>query len=146
MTLRKLTRQAAHYLLIDGVLYKRGFSLPLLKCLTLEDAEYVLREIHEGICGSDTGARTLMAKTIRQGYNWPSIGKDTKDFIRKCDNCQRYADIIWQPTENLTPISSPWPFSQWGIDLIGTVPIRKGQTRFAMIAVDYFTKWQKLNH
>ena len=36
---------------------------------------------------------------------------------------------------------SPWPFAQWGIDLVGPLPTGKGQVRFAVIAVDYFTIW-----
>ena len=44
-------------------------------------------------------------------------------------------------TEWQTPIISPWPFTQWGIDLIGTLPMAKGQVKFAIVAVDYFTKW-----
>ena len=43
---RKVRLRATRYLVVDGELYKRGFSLPLLKCLALADANYVLREIH----------------------------------------------------------------------------------------------------
>ncbi|CAL2230452.1 unnamed protein product [Prunus armeniaca] len=38
---------------------------------------------------------------------------------------------------------SPWPFAQWGLDLIGTMPQGKGQIKFAVVSVDYFTKWVK---
>lgn len=40
----------------------------------------------------------------------------------------------------LTPMSSPWPFAQWGIDLIGPLPMAKGQVRYVIVAVNYFTK------
>ncbi|CAL9012013.1 unnamed protein product [Prunus brigantina] len=36
---------------------------------------------------------------------------------------------------------SPWPFAQWGLDLIGPMPEGKGQVKYAVIAVDNFTKW-----
>ena len=36
---------------------------------------------------------------------------------------------------------SPWPFSIWGIDLIGPLPTAKSGIRYAIVAVDYFTKW-----
>ena len=52
----RLTRFTIHW----GTLYKRGFSTPILKCLGNEDANYVLREVHEGICGNHIGARTLV--------------------------------------------------------------------------------------
>ena len=38
-------------------------------------------------------------------------------------------------------ITSPWPFSQWGIDIVSSLPIGKGQVKFLLAAIDYFTKW-----
>nr|KYP32931.1 Pol polyprotein [Cajanus cajan] len=36
---------------------------------------------------------------------------------------------------------SPWPFAQWGIDILGPFPPVKGQLKFLLVAIDYFTKW-----
>ena len=44
---RKLRIKAAKYVLIDEMLYKRGFSQPYLRCLSLDKSNYVLREVHE---------------------------------------------------------------------------------------------------
>ncbi|KAK6144267.1 hypothetical protein DH2020_021087 [Rehmannia glutinosa] len=44
---RTLRTQAARFTLIDDVLYKRGYSVPLLRCLSETDADYVFREVHE---------------------------------------------------------------------------------------------------
>ena len=41
----------------------------------------------------------------------------------------------------MTPISSPWPFTQWRIDIMGLFPLGKKQLRFLIVAIDYFTKW-----
>ena len=46
---RKLKVQAARFVLIKDVLYKRGFSLPYLRFVCLEEADYVIREVHERI-------------------------------------------------------------------------------------------------
>ena len=51
-----------------GSLYKRGFFTPILKCIAGKDIDYVLREVHEGVCGNHIGARTLAGKVLRQGY------------------------------------------------------------------------------
>ena len=56
-----------------GSLYKRGFFTPMLKCIAGKDTEYVLREVHEGICGNHIGTRALAGKVLRQGYYWPTI-------------------------------------------------------------------------
>ncbi|KAM2806503.1 hypothetical protein COP1_047122 [Malus domestica] len=39
---------------------------------------------------------------------------------------------------------SPWLLAQWGLDLIGSMPAGKGKVRYAIIAVDYFTKWAEV--
>ena len=63
-----LKTRLARFTIHQGTLYKQGFSTPILKCVGKEDTNYVLREVHEGICGKHIGARTLTAKTLRQGY------------------------------------------------------------------------------
>ena len=124
-----------------GSLYNRGFFTPFLKCIAGEDTEYVLREVHEGICGNHIGARTLAGKVLRQGYYWPTILKDATALVKKCRICQEHAKISRLPSEPLTSITSPWPFQQWGLDILGPLPIGKGQCKFIIVAVDYFTKW-----
>ena len=61
----KLRARSSRFSLLQGTLYKRGFSAPLFKCIGEEDANYVLREVHEGICGNHIGARALVGKTLR---------------------------------------------------------------------------------
>ena len=41
----------------------------------------------------------------------------------------------------MTPIFSPWPLAQWGIDIMGPFPLGKKQLKFLIIAIDYFIKW-----
>ena len=36
---------------------------------------------------------------------------------------------------------SQWPFSKWGIELLGPFPLAAGQMKYLIIAIDYFTKW-----
>ena len=123
-----------------GSLYKRGFFTPFLKCIAGEDTEYVLREVHEGICGNHIGARTLAGKVLRQGYYWPTMLKDATNLVKRCRICQEHAKISRLPAEPLTSVTSPWPFQQWGLDILGPLPIGKGQCKFIIVAVDYFTK------
>ena len=41
----------------------------------------------------------------------------------------------------LNPFSSPWPFTQWGLDIVGHFPKAAGNKRFLLVGTDYFTKW-----
>ena len=65
---RILRLKVARYVLYDDKLYKLGYSMPLLKCIPPTEAEYVMREIHKGICGNHVGGQSLAFKTLRQGY------------------------------------------------------------------------------
>ena len=96
---RKLKVRAARFVLIKDVLYNRGFSRPYLRCLCNEEADYVMREVHEGICGNHSESKSLVHKLVRAGYYWPTIQVDTEAYVKACDKCQRFSNIIRQPTE-----------------------------------------------
>ena len=136
----KIRTRSTRFTNHKGSLYKRGFFTPILKCIAGKNIEYMLREVHEGICGNHIGARALAGKVLRQGYYWPTILKDATDLVKKCKICQEHAKISRLPSEPLMSITSPWPFQQWGLDILGPLPHGKGQCKF-IVAVDYFTKW-----
>ena len=56
--------KSARYILYDDKLYRRGLSALLLWCMTNEEATYIMREIHEGICGNHTKGQALAHKTL----------------------------------------------------------------------------------
>ena len=138
---RKLKVRATRFVLIKDVLYKRGFSRPYLRCLGNEEANYVMREVHEGICRNHSGSRSLVHKLVRAGYYWPTMQADAEAYVKACDKCQRFSNIIRQPTEKLAPMTTPWPFVQWGLDIMGPFPTTVRQLKFLVVGIDYFTKW-----
>jgi hypothetical protein len=140
---RKIRMQSARYTLIGGILYRRGYMLPVLNCLSTAEAEYVLKEIHEGVRGGHSGGRMLAHKAVRAGYYWLTMNRDSLEKVRRCDKCQRFAKVQANPPAELSPISSPSSFAQWGVDIVGPMPTGKGNCRFLVVAVDYFTKWVK---
>ena len=79
----KLRARSARFTIHRGTIYKRVFFTPILKCLEKRDADYVLREVHEGICGNHIGARTLAGKTLRQGYHWPTMFNEATELVKK---------------------------------------------------------------
>ena len=140
---KKVKVRAIRFIVMNDELYKKGFPLPYLKCLNPKEAVYVLWEIHEGICGNHLGPQSLIGKAIRAGYFWLTMQKDTVKLIQKCDKCQRFGNVQHILGELMSSISSPWPFSIWGIDIVGPLPQGKKQVKFLLVAIDYFTKWVK---
>src|SRR3954465_11154725 len=135
-----IKRRACSYTIVENKLYRRGFSIPLLKCVDTSQASEILHELHEGINGQHLGGRSLARKALRAGYYWPTMQQDAKEHVRKCDKCQRHADMHLAPPNELKSLSSPWPFSTWGMDLLGPFPVGSYQNKYLVVAVDYFTK------
>ncbi|KAM2021913.1 hypothetical protein FF2_043104 [Malus domestica] len=126
---KQIRYKATHYLIINDELYKWGFNLPYLRCLMPVEAEIVLREIHERVCGGHAGSRSLAHKAFHQGYYWLTLYQDAIRISRSCDKCQRYVTIHHSASEPFTPMISPWPFAQWGLNLIGPMLAGKGKVR-----------------
>ena len=70
---KKVKKRAARFTILNDTLYKRGFSIPYLKCVDEEEAQYILTEIHQGICGDHADSKSLVNKVIRTGYFWPTM-------------------------------------------------------------------------
>ena len=61
--------------------------------------------------------------------------------MRKCDVCQKFRNVIHVLVEALHSVTSLWPFYKWGIDIVGPLSLAKGQQKFMLVSIDYFTKW-----
>ena len=128
-------------MILNDTLYKRGFLMPYLKCVDEEEAKYILEEIHEKVCEDHAGPRSLVRKVIRIGYFWPTMQVEARELVKKWDKCQRFGNIQRLLVKILTTIASLWPFAQCGINIVGSLPWGKGQVKFLLFAIDYFTKW-----
>ena len=67
--------------------------------------------------------------------------RTSEEFVKKCEQCQKHATHLLRPAEILQPITSPWPFAQWGLDLVGKLPTAPGGYKHLITATDYYTKW-----
>ena len=124
---KKMRRKALQYwLFAKQKLYKCSHLGLYLLCMHPEAVEPLLEELHERICRSHTGGRSLSHKGLTQGYWWPSMQRATQEYVRKCDQCQRFAPNIHQLGGVLNPVSSPWPFTQWGLHKVGPFPRATG--------------------
>ncbi|KAL5777699.1 hypothetical protein ACOSP7_010625 [Xanthoceras sorbifolium] len=119
---KRLRYRAARYTMMDDEMYRRGFSRALQRCVNPQESVKILAAIHGAVCENHVGGNSLAHKALRQGFYWPTMFQDAKDTASNCDKCQRIADNIKQPPEKLRCLMSPWPFVQWGVDLIGPMP------------------------
>ena len=98
----KIQRKAPRFLLSeDRKLYKPSISSPYLLCVHPEVSESLLEELHEGVYGSHTGGRSLSHRALTQGYWWPGMQKEAQEYVKKWDQCQRFASNIhpWRDSQ-----------------------------------------------
>ena len=82
---------ARYWLLVDRKLYRRSFGGPYLLCLRLKKVNELLAELHNGVCGSHVGGRSLAHRAMIQGFWWPQMQKGAAEYVRKCEQCQKHA-------------------------------------------------------
>ena len=84
----KVRRNAPQFWLSeDQKLYKHSFSRPYLLCIHPKAVEPLLEELHEGICRSHTGDRSLSHRAFMQGYWWPDMQREVQEYMKKYDQC-----------------------------------------------------------
>ena len=64
----RLKLQSSRLVMMGDVLYKRGLSRSYLRYLIPDETDYVMKEVHEGICRNHSGACSLVYKLIQAGY------------------------------------------------------------------------------
>ena len=116
---RTLRRLAMGFFLEGEVLYKKGKDQILLRCVDASEAKKIVHEIHEGVCGTHASGHVMARQIMRVGYYWMILENDCINYVRKCHKYQVYADKIHVPPTSLNVMVSPWPFSIWGMDVIG---------------------------
>ncbi|XP_020208945.1 uncharacterized protein LOC109793890 [Cajanus cajan] len=126
MEAKKLRTQATRYFVVAGGLYRRGFSAPLLKCIDNHQADYVLREIYEGICGSHSSERTMAAEVLRAGYYWPTLKGDCVEFVKKLHTMPKAREPHPRLGRGITQHHLPMAFCFVGHRRTWTVPYGKG--------------------
>ena len=65
---KRIKKRAVRFTILNDALYKKGFSMPYLKCVNEEEARYILEEIHGKVCSDHAGPRSLVNKVVRTGY------------------------------------------------------------------------------
>ncbi|XP_027364665.1 uncharacterized protein LOC113871761 [Abrus precatorius] len=147
---KKIRMHAAKYFLLGKDLYRRGISTPMLKCLNDGQANYVTREIHEGIYGIHSGGRTMAAKILRVGYYLPTLSQDCHMFTNgqakaankvilhelkrrlgsaKEEWVEKLPEVLWayRCTPQTTTKETPFRLT-YGTDII--VPVEIGEPSF----------------
>ncbi|GKC38161.1 putative nucleotidyltransferase, ribonuclease H [Tanacetum coccineum] len=100
----------------------------------------ILAHCHSGPTGGHHSASITGRKVYESGFYWPSIFKDAKDYVMRCNACQRSGNISSRSGMPQNNIQVCDVFDIWGLDFIGPFSNSKGN-KYILVAVDYVSKW-----
>jgi hypothetical protein len=139
---KRITRRSKAFVVLQGKLYKKSITGVLQRCVTPQEGQVILKDIHARVCCHHASSRAIAAKAFRAGFYWLPAIEDAKDIVQKCEACQRFASQPHAPAAELEPIPLSWPFAQWGLDMVGKLHKSwPGGHIYMLVAVNKFTKW-----
>ena len=115
---RALRLKSTQYRLINSILFWINYDGVLLICLEREDADKVLKELHDGPVGGHFAENTTPHKMLRASYYWPTLFKDAHTYAKNYKTSQISARREKRAVVPLQPVTVSRPFEQWGLDII----------------------------
>jgi hypothetical protein len=94
---QRIVRQSKAFVILQGKLYKKSITGVLQRCVTPQEGQIILKDIHAGVYGHHASNRGIAAKAFRAGFYWLTAVEDAKDIVRRCEACQRFAAIPHTP-------------------------------------------------
>ncbi|GJV62413.1 reverse transcriptase domain-containing protein [Tanacetum coccineum] len=110
------------------------------RCVVGNEIHEILAHCHSGPTGGHHSASITGRKVYESGFYWPSIFKDAKDYVMRCDACQRSGNISSRSEMPQNTIQVCDVFDIWGLDFMRPFPNSKGN-KYILVAVDYISKW-----
>jgi len=103
---KAIKRNAGKYTLVDGKLFRHGYTHSILTCISGDQCTRIMAEFQEGICGSHVGGRALSLKVVQAGYYWSTMKEDCMRHAQRCEQCQKHVDWHHAPPKELRSIYS----------------------------------------
>ncbi|CAM8941178.1 unnamed protein product [Rhodiola kirilowii] len=137
---RKFLHDVSRYFWDDPFLYKLCQDGIFRMCVPEVDTKGIIACCHSSSYGGHGSASKTTAKILQSGFYWPSAFKDTYQFVKACNECQRTGNIARRDEMPQKGILEVEVFDVWGIDFMGPLPSSQGNC-FILVAEDYVSKW-----
>lgn len=123
-------------------MFRRGEDSLFRRCVGAVKVPAILAAYHNSVCRGYFLGQLPSQKILRTWYFWPKMFKDTHDYMKRCDVCQRYARNNLRmdlPVHVSLPLI---PFEKWGINYIEEVhPKSSKGMAYIVVVTEYLTKW-----
>jgi len=86
---RRIIQESSSYSWISNELFKTGLDSVIRRYVREDEMPDILKACHDEPCGGHFADKRTTYKILSFGYYWPSLFKDAKQYVRRCDSCQR---------------------------------------------------------
>ncbi|XP_015944767.1 uncharacterized protein LOC107469893 [Arachis duranensis] len=93
-----------NFVFLADELYWKGVDGSLSRCLSREDQNIALGEVHNGICGAHQAGKKIRWVLYRNYVYWPSMIKDCINYAKACQECQKHGSEPQVPAIELHSI------------------------------------------
>lgn len=137
---RRFLAEVKRFSFDDPYLFKYCADQIIRRCVPDSEHRSIMNFCHTEACGGHFSFKKTAAKVLQCGFYWPSLFKDTFEFVRTCERCQALGKITQRNEMPQNPILIIEVFDCWGIDFMGPFPTSFGFL-YILLAVDYVSKW-----
>ena len=137
---KKFLHDSRYYMWDEPYLFKRCSDGVIRRCIPEEEVQNVLWHCHGSEYGGHFSGERTAAKVLQSGLYWPTIFKDARAFVERCDRCQRTGNLSRKYEMPQNFILEVELFDVWGIDFMGPFPASYSNL-YILVAVDYVSKW-----
>ena len=136
---KKFFREVKNFFWDDPYLFKYCPDQIVRRCVPDNEIQSVISFSHSEACGGHFSSKKTAAKILQCGFYWPTLFKDTYEFCKTCDRCQRLGGVTRRNMMPLNPILVVEIFDCWGIDFMGPFPPSFAY-QYILVGVDYVSK------
>ncbi|GJR56220.1 reverse transcriptase domain-containing protein [Tanacetum coccineum] len=137
---RRFFSQVKNYFWDEPYAFRLCPDNVIRRCIAGSEILEILAHCHSGPTGGHHSASITGRKVYESRFFWPSIFKDAKDYVMRCDACQRSGNISSRSEMPQNNIQVCDVFDIWGLDFMGPFPNSRGN-KYILVAMDYVSKW-----
>ncbi|GJZ79087.1 putative nucleotidyltransferase, ribonuclease H [Tanacetum coccineum] len=137
---KRFYSQVKNYFWYEPYAFRLCFDNIMRRCVAGSETFRILAHCHSRLTGGHHSASVTARKVYESGFYWPSFFKDAKEYVMKCDACQRSRNIASKSEMPQNNIQVCEDFDVWGLDFMRPFPKSRGN-KYILVAVDYVSKW-----
>ncbi|XP_070005075.1 uncharacterized protein [Nicotiana sylvestris] len=137
---KKFYRDCRIYYWDETYLFRICVDNMIWRCLPEIEQSSILQAYHASAYGGHFGRVRTTTKVLEAGFYWPTVFKDTHQWVKGCNEYQQTGNIFRRHEMPMNPIQEVKVFDVWGIDFMVPFVISFGN-EYILVVVDYVSKW-----